>query len=151
MITHINVRNSKNINKYTKHNNLVFLFITKINYKFYQSKVIFIFIPEMEAHVIVYHWNKRPNSRGAGEKKIGFINVGFRFSSINFLSARKKLSLKGDVVQTFWNLFSFCWTYRHGMCFRVSFVFVLSILFWFPQRTHYFWVQDVSAIVPILP
>ena len=31
------------------------------------------------------------------------------------------------------------WLYRHGMCFRVSFVFVLSILFWFPQRTHYFW------------
>ena len=29
--------------------------------------------------------------------------------------------------------------YRHGMCFRVSSVFVLSILFWFPQRTHYFW------------
>ena len=30
-------------------------------------------------------------------------------------------------------------TYRHGMCFRVSSVFVLSILFWFPQRSHYFW------------
>ena len=30
-------------------------------------------------------------------------------------------------------------TYRHGMCFRASFVFVVSILFWFPQRTHYFW------------
>ena len=29
--------------------------------------------------------------------------------------------------------------YRHGMCFRVSSVFALSILFWFPQRTHYFW------------
>ena len=29
--------------------------------------------------------------------------------------------------------------YRHGMCFRASFVFVLSILFWFPQCTHYFW------------
>ena len=29
--------------------------------------------------------------------------------------------------------------YRHGMCFRASSVFVLSILFWFPQRTHYFW------------
>jgi hypothetical protein len=28
---------------------------------------------------------------------------------------------------------------RHGMCFRVSSVFVLSILFWFPQSTHYFW------------
>jgi hypothetical protein len=25
------------------------------------------------------------------------------------------------------------------MCFRVSSVLVLSILFWFPQRTHYFW------------
>ena len=25
------------------------------------------------------------------------------------------------------------------MCLRVSFVFVLSILFWFPQCTHYFW------------
>jgi hypothetical protein len=30
-------------------------------------------------------------------------------------------------------------TYRHGICFRVSSVFVLSILFWFPQRMHYFW------------
>jgi hypothetical protein len=30
--------------------------------------------------------------------------------------------------------------HRHGMCFRVSSVFVLSILFWFPQRTHYFWL-----------
>jgi hypothetical protein len=29
--------------------------------------------------------------------------------------------------------------YCHGMCFRASSVFVLSILFWFPQRTHYFW------------
>ena len=29
--------------------------------------------------------------------------------------------------------------YRHGMCFRASSVFVLSILFWFPQCTHYFW------------
>jgi hypothetical protein len=29
--------------------------------------------------------------------------------------------------------------YHHGMCFRVSCVFVSSILFWFPQRTHYFW------------
>jgi hypothetical protein len=29
--------------------------------------------------------------------------------------------------------------YRHGMCFRASSVFVISILFWFPQRTHYFW------------
>ena len=29
--------------------------------------------------------------------------------------------------------------YRHGMCFRASSVFVLSILFRFPQRTHYFW------------
>jgi hypothetical protein len=29
--------------------------------------------------------------------------------------------------------------YRHGMCFRASSVFVLSILFWSPQRTHYFW------------
>jgi hypothetical protein len=29
--------------------------------------------------------------------------------------------------------------YRHGMCFRASSVFVLSILFWFPQLTHYFW------------
>jgi hypothetical protein len=29
--------------------------------------------------------------------------------------------------------------YRHGMCFRASSVFVVSILFWFPQRTHYFW------------
>jgi hypothetical protein len=29
--------------------------------------------------------------------------------------------------------------YRRGMCFRVSSIFVLSILFWFPQRTHYFW------------
>ena len=28
--------------------------------------------------------------------------------------------------------------YRHGMCFRASSVFVLSILFWFPQCTHYF-------------
>ena len=28
--------------------------------------------------------------------------------------------------------------YRHGMCFRASSVFVLSILFLFPQRTHYF-------------
>jgi hypothetical protein len=28
--------------------------------------------------------------------------------------------------------------YRHGMCFRASSVFVLSILFRFPQRTHYF-------------
>jgi hypothetical protein len=28
--------------------------------------------------------------------------------------------------------------YRHGMCFRASSVFILSILFWFPQRTHYF-------------
>jgi hypothetical protein len=28
--------------------------------------------------------------------------------------------------------------YRHGMCFRASSVFVLSILFCFPQRTHYF-------------
>ena len=32
-----------------------------------------------------------------------------------------------------------CHYYRHGMCFRASSVFVLSILFWFPQRTHYFW------------
>jgi hypothetical protein len=33
------------------------------------------------------------------------------------------------------------WNYRHGMCFRMSCtcVFVSSILFWFPQRTHYFW------------
>jgi hypothetical protein len=30
-------------------------------------------------------------------------------------------------------------TYRHGMCFRMSCVFASSILFWFPQRTHYFW------------
>jgi hypothetical protein len=30
-------------------------------------------------------------------------------------------------------------SYRHGMCFRASSVFVVSILFWFPQRTHYFW------------
>ena len=30
-------------------------------------------------------------------------------------------------------------SYRHAMCFRASSVFVLSILFWFPQRTHYFW------------
>ena len=29
--------------------------------------------------------------------------------------------------------------YRHGMCFRASSVFVVSISFWFPQRTHYFW------------
>jgi 1-acyl-sn-glycerol-3-phosphate acyltransferase len=29
--------------------------------------------------------------------------------------------------------------YRHGMCFRISYVFVLSILFWFPQCTRYFW------------
>jgi hypothetical protein len=29
--------------------------------------------------------------------------------------------------------------YRHGMCFRMSYVFVSSILFWFPQCTHYFW------------
>ena len=29
--------------------------------------------------------------------------------------------------------------YRHGMCFRMSCLFVSSILFWFPQRTHYFW------------
>jgi hypothetical protein len=27
----------------------------------------------------------------------------------------------------------------HGMCFRMSYVFASSILFWFPQRTHYFW------------
>jgi hypothetical protein len=31
------------------------------------------------------------------------------------------------------------YNYRHSMCFRASSVFVLSILFWFPQRTHYFW------------
>ena len=31
-------------------------------------------------------------------------------------------------------------SYRHGMCFRMSWrVFVSSILFSFPQRTHYFW------------
>jgi hypothetical protein len=30
-------------------------------------------------------------------------------------------------------------SYRHGMCFRASSVFVLSIFCWFPQRTHYFW------------
>jgi hypothetical protein len=29
--------------------------------------------------------------------------------------------------------------YRHGMCFRMSCVFVSSILFWFPQHTHYVW------------
>ena len=29
-------------------------------------------------------------------------------------------------------------SYRHGMCFRGSSVFVLSILFRFPQHTHYF-------------
>jgi hypothetical protein len=28
---------------------------------------------------------------------------------------------------------------RHGMCFRMSCLFVSSILFWFPQRTHCFW------------
>ena len=28
--------------------------------------------------------------------------------------------------------------YRHGMCFRMSYVFVSSILFWFPQCTRYF-------------
>ena len=33
---------------------------------------------------------------------------------------------------------NFC-RYRHGMCFRASSVFVLSILFWYPQRKHYFW------------
>jgi hypothetical protein len=38
-------------------------------------------------------------------------------------------------------------TYRHGMCFRVSSVFVLSILCWFPQRTHYFW--RVTAKWPV--
>ena len=35
--------------------------------------------------------------------------------------------------------------YRHGMCFRASSVFVLSILFWFPQCTHYFAFKDVST------
>ena len=28
---------------------------------------------------------------------------------------------------------------HHGMCFPASSVFVLSILFWIPQRMHYFW------------
>ena len=28
--------------------------------------------------------------------------------------------------------------YRHGMCFRMSYVFVSSILIWFPQCTHCF-------------
>lgn len=95
MITHINVRNSKKNNKYTKHNNVVFVFITKINKKFYQSKAIFIFIPEVEAHVFVYHSKQKTEQPG---EKIGFINVGFRFSSVNFLSAIKKLILKGDLV-----------------------------------------------------
>jgi hypothetical protein len=35
--------------------------------------------------------------------------------------------------------FLFCGNYRHGMCFQASSVFILSILFLFPQRTHYFW------------
>jgi hypothetical protein len=29
--------------------------------------------------------------------------------------------------------------YRHGMCFRMSYVFVSSILFWFLQCRRYFW------------
>jgi 1-acyl-sn-glycerol-3-phosphate acyltransferase len=32
-----------------------------------------------------------------------------------------------------------CVQYRHGMCFRMSYVFVSSILFWFPQCMRYFW------------
>ena len=40
--------------------------------------------------------------------------------------------------------------YRHCMCFRVSYVFVLSILFWFPQRTHYFPVSIYGTGSPVL-
>ena len=29
--------------------------------------------------------------------------------------------------------------YRPGICFRMSYVFVSSILFWFPQCTRYLW------------
>jgi hypothetical protein len=52
--------------------------------------------------------------------------------------------LNARIQQLTWSLifyekYSTSQSYRHGMCFRVSSVFVLSILFWFPQRTHYFW------------
>jgi hypothetical protein len=46
------------------------------------------------------------------------------------------------ILLNFVLFFSTSWVcdyYRHGMCFRASSVFVLSILFWFPQCTHYFW------------
>ena len=33
----------------------------------------------------------------------------------------------------------FQYTYRPGICFRMLYVFVSSILFWFPHCTLYFW------------
>ena len=68
--------------------------------------------------------------------------VGLYVSFLPLANARGKTSWRKGlpVVKTiytygFHELFL---DYRHGMCFRVSSIFVLSILFWFPQRTHYF-------------
>ena len=45
--------------------------------------------------------------------------------------------LKKEILEITLNFYSK--TFRHGMCFRMSYVFVSSILFWFPQCTRYFW------------
>jgi hypothetical protein len=70
----------------------------------------------------------------------------FRFASIHgracfILIIMKNWGRAG--LKSSWKLMLYCYKmyrlYRHGMCFRASSVFVLSILCWFPQRTHYFW------------
>ena len=75
-------------------------------------------------------------SLGARHFRFACLNIFHIFFSNNVILLNLQschcLSLK-DL-----NLFKYC-RYRHGMCFRVSSVFVLSILFWFPQCTHYFW------------
>ena len=72
---------------------------------------------------------------------ISFRFVSFRFYFVShFIGTHIFALLFRCMLGIFWLLTGyFGYSYRHGMCFRMSCVFVSSILFWFPQRTHYFW------------